>query len=65
MDSCMGKLEHGGYEVLILMEYAGGNMYTRKVCWTRFVYIFFTFLSQECSFVIGAVSFHVLPLFFN
>ncbi|KAK3839511.1 MAG: kinase-like domain-containing protein [Linnemannia elongata] len=25
MDSCMGKLEHGGYEVLILMEYCGGG----------------------------------------
>ncbi|KAF9940127.1 hypothetical protein BGZ67_008306 [Mortierella alpina] len=25
MDSCMGKLEGGGYEVLILMEYCGGG----------------------------------------
>lgn len=24
----MGKLEHGGYEVLILMEYCGGNKAT-------------------------------------
>lgn len=24
----MGKLEHGGYEVLILMEYCGGNKQT-------------------------------------
>ncbi|KFH73198.1 NAK/BIKE protein kinase [Podila verticillata NRRL 6337] len=25
MDSCMGKLEGGGYEILILMEYCGGG----------------------------------------
>lgn len=27
MDSCMGKLEGGGYEILILMEYCGGMIH--------------------------------------